>query len=512
MFGTYFYNKNIRNMVSTFGTVFNNIKIRRTRKNGQVEKEIKVPLAYGPKEKYLVRLNQDISKRIGTKNVNVEITLPRMSFEFNAINYDPTRKLQTTSKLFDVTSRQTLDGTAERGLSKVLLEDSLVLTGFQKSGLLLENSTRSKPSYYTQDGGQTGGDSGVTADGIFSIFNPVPFNFDVSLNIMVQYAEDGTQILEQILPYFTPEFNIVVKEVADMGISRDIPIIFNGLTTEDTYEGDFLSRRAIIHSLSFLMKGYIYGEKTATNLIKTVNVNTFDINTTLSTTFDSSKIGTIKELNLLNAGTNYTAAPVVNITPAPEGGTNATGQAIIGGGSVSSITVVTPGSNYQVGDDILIKRNNSDSNNGLAEVTAVDANGGITEITVNNPGSNFIGEPNINITDEDFFVTHEDGSLTELEDGSGRIGMQRSNGTGAVLQINGFGVVKEIKLINPGSGYTTTPTVTLTLGGGSGATAEAVLFTKPFSGANVEQTITPVPSSADASDDFGFSEITKEFG
>ena len=210
MFGTYFYNKNIRNMVSTFGTVFNKIKIRRTRKNGQVEKEIKVPLAYGPKEKYLVRLNQDISKKVGTKNVNVEITLPRMSFEFNAINYDPTRKLQTTSKLFDVTSRQTLDGTAERGLSKVLLEDSLGLTGFQKSGLLLENSTRSKPSYYTQDGGQTGGDSGVTADGIFSIFNPVPFNFDVSLNIMVQYAEDGTQILEQILPYFTPEFNIVV--------------------------------------------------------------------------------------------------------------------------------------------------------------------------------------------------------------------------------------------------------------------------------------------------------------
>ena len=356
MFGTYFYNKNIRNMVSTFGTVFNNIKIRRTRQNGQVEKELKVPLAYGPKEKYLVRLNQDITKRVGLKNINVEITLPRMSFEFNAINYDPTRKLQTTSKLFDTTSRQTLDGTAERGLSKVLLEDSLVLTGFQKSGLLLENSIRSKPIYYVQDGGQTGGDSGVTADGIFSIFNPVPFNFDVSLNIMVQYAEDGTQILEQILPYFTPEFNIVVKEVADMGISRDIPIIFNGLTTEDTYEGDFLNRRAIIHSLSFLMKGYIYGQKTATNLIKTVNVNTFDINNTTKTTFDSSKVGTIDSVNILTSGENYTAAPVVTITPAPAGGTNATAQAKLGGGIITEITIVGAGINYQVGDDIKINK------------------------------------------------------------------------------------------------------------------------------------------------------------
>ena len=512
MFGNYFYNKNIRNMVSTFGTVFNNIKIRRTRSNGQVEKEIKVPLAYGPKEKYLVRLNQDITKKVGTKNVAVEITLPRMSFEFNSISYDPTRKLQTTHKLYDATSRRKIDGTGERGLSKILLENSALFQGFERSGILFEDSTRSKLNYSVQDEGRSGGDGGLNPDRLFSIFNPVPFNFDISLNIMVQYSEDGTQILEQILPYFTPEFNVVLKEVPDMAISRDIPIIFNGLLTEDTYEGDFTNRRAIIHTLSFLMKGFIYGQKTASNLIKTVNINTFDINNTDTSTFDHNKIGTIDNITLATSGKDYETAPIVTISAPPTGGTTATGRALLGGGSITSITITTPGQNYQVGDDIIIKRNNSDSSNGIAEITAVDVNGGITEITISNSGSNFIEEPDLEITAEDFFVIQENGDITELEDGSGRIEMQTSNGTGAVLQSSGFGKVVFIELTNAGSGYVSNPTVTLSSGGGAGATATASIFKEPFTGSNVEQTIKVIPSTADATDDFGFSETTKEFG
>ena len=206
MFGYHSYNKNIRNIVVLFGTVFNDISVKRLKSDGTTEREFKVPIAYGPAEKFLSKLNQQDT-----------VTLPRMSFEITDYSYDPARKLQTTKKLKKVKTGSTTD--------------------------------------------------------LNTIYNPVPYNFNITLSIMVKYSDDGTQILEQILPYFTPEFQVTMNEMSTMGVKRDIPIILTGVTTEDTYEGDFLTRRALIHTLTFTVKGYIYGRTTDQGVIREVDVN-----------------------------------------------------------------------------------------------------------------------------------------------------------------------------------------------------------------------------------------------
>ena len=222
MFGTYFYNKNIRNVVILFGTVFNDLIVRRVDASNVTQEEFRVPIAYGPAEKFLVRLREatDISKG------KVGLTLPRMSFEFTAINYDATRKLATTKKF-----------------KKIHASDSSKLK---------------------------------------TIYTQIPYDFDFNLSIMVKNSDDGTQILEQILPYFSPAYQVTMNEMSSMGIKRDIPIIFTGLSTEDTYEGDFLTRRALIHTLTFTVKAFLYGPTTDVGVIKEVDVNKY--NTTTSTT------------------------------------------------------------------------------------------------------------------------------------------------------------------------------------------------------------------------------------
>ena len=222
MFGNYFYNKNIRNVVILFGTVFNDIIVRRVNSSNVTQEEFRVPIAYGPSEKFLVRLREatDISKG------KVGLTLPRMSFEFTAINYDPTRKLQITKRY-----------------KKIHASDSSKLV---------------------------------------SIYTPTPYDFDFTLSVMVKNSDDGTQILEQILPYFSPAYQVTMNEMSVMDIKRDIPIIFNGLSTEDSYEGDFLTRRALIHTLTFTVKAFLYGPTNDVGVIKEVDVNQY--NNTASTT------------------------------------------------------------------------------------------------------------------------------------------------------------------------------------------------------------------------------------
>jgi hypothetical protein len=143
-----------------------------------------------------------------------------MSFEFTSINYDPTRKLQTTKRH-----------------KKIHASDNTKLT---------------------------------------TIYNPVPYNFDFTLSVMVKNSDDGTQVLEQILPYFTPEYQVTMNEMSTMGIKRDIPIIFTGLSTEDSYEGDYLTRRALIHTLTFVVQGYLYGPTSDVGIIREVDVNEYD--------------------------------------------------------------------------------------------------------------------------------------------------------------------------------------------------------------------------------------------
>jgi hypothetical protein len=301
MFGTYFYNKNIRNIVILFGTVFNDISVRRVTSAGVVQEEFKVPIAYGPSEKYLVRLRQatDVSKG------KVGITLPRMSFEFTSITYDPARKLQTTKRHKAIKSLGTVEGinlvvggsgyteapivkfsgggaTTQATATATILDGAV--TGF--TGLTGGSGYTSTPTIKITGGG--GANASATANldvntSVFaSVYNPVPYNFDFTLSVMVKNSDDGTQILEQILPYFTPEYHVTMNEMSALGIKRDIPIIFTGLSTEDSYEGDYMTRRALIHTLSFVVQGFLYGPTSDMGIIRTVDVNKY--NATASST------------------------------------------------------------------------------------------------------------------------------------------------------------------------------------------------------------------------------------
>ena len=170
MFGTYFYHQISRKMVVAFGSLFNTIEVRRTNSAGSVIETLKVPLAYGPKEKFLTRISADPNL-----NPGIALTVPRMGFELTALTYDGVRKLNTMG-------RNVAAGT----------------TGLKKQ------------------------------------FNPVPYNWDFSLYVYVKNAEDGTQILEQILPFFTPEFTVTMNLVSSMTEKRDIPLVLNAVSSEDT--------------------------------------------------------------------------------------------------------------------------------------------------------------------------------------------------------------------------------------------------------------------------------------
>jgi len=208
MFGTYFYHQTSRKMVVAFGSLFNNIEVRRTDSSDAVTEVIKIPLSYGPKDKMLVRISQDPSL-----NPKVALTVPRMGFELTSMTYDGARKLNTMG-------RNVKKGT----------------TGLKKQ------------------------------------YNPVPYNWDFSLYVFVKNAEDGTQILEQILPFFTPDFTVTMTLVSGMTIKMDIPLILNSVSSEDTYEGDFATRRSIIWTLSFIMKGFLYPSVTDNAKIITSSV------------------------------------------------------------------------------------------------------------------------------------------------------------------------------------------------------------------------------------------------
>ena len=301
MFGTYFYNKNIRNIVILFGTVFNDIGVRRVTSAGVVQEEFKVPIAYGPSEKYLVRLRQatDISKG------KVGITLPRMSFEFTSITYDPARKLQTTKRHKAIKSLGIVEGinlvsggSGYTSVPTVTFSGGGATTQATATATILDGAVTGFTSL-TDGAGYTStptikitGGNGANASAsanldvnttVFaSVYNPVPYNFDFTLSVMVKNSDDGTQILEQILPYFTPEYHVTMNEMSALGIKRDIPIIFTGLSTEDSYEGDFISRRALIHTLSFVVQGFLYGPTSDMGIIRTVDVNKY--NATASST------------------------------------------------------------------------------------------------------------------------------------------------------------------------------------------------------------------------------------
>ncbi len=218
MLGTYYYHEIIRKTIIAFGTVFNGINIKHKEQDGSAFSDFKVPLSYGPAQKFLARLEQqpDLNKPI-------QITLPRMSFEMNNIAYDSTRKAGITQTF------KTSDGT---NLKKVYM--------------------------------------------------PVPYNIGFELNIFTKLNDDALQIVEQILPYFQPSFNLTVDLISSIGEKRDIPIVLDNISFQDDYEGDFSTRRALIYTLTFTAKTYLFGPiaETTSGLIKKVQTDLYaDTNT-----------------------------------------------------------------------------------------------------------------------------------------------------------------------------------------------------------------------------------------
>tara|TARA_B100000029_G_scaffold496241_1_gene562274 strand:- start:473 stop:1528 length:1056 start_codon:yes stop_codon:yes gene_type:complete len=311
MLGKYFYNKNIRNIVILFGTIFNDITIKRVNSNGTIQNTLKVPIAYGPAQKYLTRLEQ--GNIVGDIEA-LGMVLPRMSFEITSMTYDPTRKLQTTKKIretkilgsldsidiVDGGSGYTLDpvieiqapstGTTATAIITPADEENNIPSGLQ-NGVVTSITLTDVGSGYTSVPNVTikKNENEPTDSSIFpaelkanvnadtkiltTAYTPVPYNFDIDLSIMVVNSDDGAQILEQILPFFTPELHVTLNEMKLLGVKRDIPVVYNSMTTEDDYEGDFLTRRSLTHTLSFTVQGYLYGPLKEQGIIREVDVN-----------------------------------------------------------------------------------------------------------------------------------------------------------------------------------------------------------------------------------------------
>ena len=214
MLGQQFYHETIRKVIVAFGTTFNNIQLVRKDNSGEVKQSMKVPLAYGPRQKWLTRLNEDVDL-----SKTVAVTLPRIGFEIQNLSYDSARKLNRVQKFKKV--------------------------------------------------------KGAKSDQLDTQFMPVPYNLSIQLYVMAKQSDDALQIVEQILPYFQPDYTLTVNDMADMGIKRVIPIILNSIGYEDNYQGDFETRRALIYTLDFTAKFYLYGPVTSSKVIKTVQVDQY---------------------------------------------------------------------------------------------------------------------------------------------------------------------------------------------------------------------------------------------
>jgi len=213
MLSNYFYHEILRKTIISFGTLFNDIQIKHKDKSGGDFSIITVPIAYGPIQKFLARIEQSPNVR-----KEVAITLPRMSFEMTGISYDPGRKSSTMQTFKSV------------------------------------DKDRNE---------------------VTKVYMPVPYNVNFKLSIMAKLNEDALQVIEQILPYFQPHFNLTVDLVSSIGEKRDIPMILNGIQMDDQYEGDFTTRRVLIYSLDFTAKTYLFGPVGSPNdaIIKQVQVD-----------------------------------------------------------------------------------------------------------------------------------------------------------------------------------------------------------------------------------------------
>lgn len=190
-----------------FGNIFNELQVERYDSSGNVIQKVNVPIEYGPKQKFIRRVTAD--PQIGREQFSTQ--LPRLGFEMTSISYAPGRKLNT--------------------------------------GLKLKKNLNSSTEDFS------------------SVYTPVPYDMSFSLSALVRNAEDGTQIVEKIIPFFTPDFTVTMKALPDIALNLDVPIELLSVASDDTYEGDFDTRRVISWDLAFNVKGYLFGPITKAKYI-----------------------------------------------------------------------------------------------------------------------------------------------------------------------------------------------------------------------------------------------------
>ena len=325
----YFYNETTRRYVALFGTLFNQIKIERTDNAGATVQSMIVPLSYAPFQKVLSRLNED-PDLLNSKRT--AISLPRMSFEITSFQYDPARKIGSTQKL-------------------------------RKEAKAEVDSSKS------------------------FVYSSVPYNLDFSLYIMTKYSEDATKIMEQILPFFTPDWTVTAQMVPDLD-PIDIPIILNSVTTEDLYEGDYETRQSILYTLNFTLKGWYFGPEKKRKVIKFIDVG-FATGTLPNTPFE--------EAVRIKPGLDSNGNPLY------EDGIAATATASLSNGGVSGITIVNDGENYNPNNSIAVTVSDPDSIDAI--ITPVIANTAIVSMTIDEAGGYYSTIPNITISEPNLPVT-----------------------------------------------------------------------------------------------------------
>ena len=247
MFGTHFYHSTMRKAVAVFGTIFNNINVIRTKADGTVLNQIKVPLSYGPKQKFLARLDQSSGA-----DASMAMKLPRMAFEITSLELDSTQKLSkrnviTESHASDVTKKKTIK-------------------------------------------------------------HQVAYNINVSLFVMAKNQDDGLQVVEQILPYFQPEYTISMTPVSGFDYKQDVPIVLTGVTISDDYEGDMVTRRALIYQLDFTMKMKFFGPTGNQGVIRGIEV---DLNGNVGNTLSLEEMNFSITPSNADEDDNYTVTTVI---------------------------------------------------------------------------------------------------------------------------------------------------------------------------------------------------------
>ena len=339
MFGKTFYHDTLRKYVILFGTLFNDVWINREDNAGNVKQAIKVPLSYGPREKFLARI-EGIEQNKDPLEQPFSTVLPRMGFEITGFNYSPNRKLPTRNKF--------------------VVED------------IDENNQKRMYQY-----------------------NPVPYDIDFSLSIFVKNTTDGTRIIEQILPFFTPEWTSTIQLIETPNITLDIPVILNNTSSDDVYEGSYEERRALIWTLNFTMKGFFFGPVYKQSVIKLANTQIFDatlyddIQDSINQVDVASRIINQPGLLANNQPTIYTDLNSVQ----------AEAIAVIAGGEVTDIVLTEPGVGYS---DATITVSAPDSGNNTATATAlIGAGDSLDRIIISDGGSGYTSTPTITISAPD---------------------------------------------------------------------------------------------------------------